>query len=471
MSKRAAPSSRSPSPSRQRRYSEQGSGRIEKREDDAEQDVGLSRTSTLENAGFLDTASSSLFSRFSFLSASTSSMSSSSTAVEMTKPEPSSPRLSSPALVATTSAYHAPQQQVWYSSISNATKKPRIHHPRSHPQSMSPSGFNPEATTSRLQTYASIQAQSREEVIAMMENTLRELLPIEMEELNRIRAEKERLTEEVDELRVRAELEGQAEVLREIRAMRSEIGDIKMLKKEIGELKAELQGVKTEIARDRTTSMSAISAPPRINPPQLLALSDPSPSSMPPPMLTGFVRHTGPLCGPGVPPPEPSIPSSLCQSQPASTPAQATSPPSKPSSSRSASSTSVTGASSNSYSTLSTAPSSRDCTLVAYAHRFHNVIQPSTTTRVVRQQTAFGVRIPDEVWDEREFQVPMWIWQRSDSDVRVKQEERSDSPDLDVARPRYSKELAPEIEEVTKRYLLSLARVLASVERRMAEQP
>ena len=75
------------------------------------------------------------------------------------------------------------------------------------------------------------------------------------------------------------------------------------------------------------------------------------------------------------------------------------------------------------------------------------------------------MRIPDEVWDEREFQVPMWIWQRSDSDVRVKQEERSDSPDLDVARPRYSKELAPEIEEVTKRYLLSLARGLASVER------
>ncbi|KAI3597549.1 hypothetical protein WG66_003201 [Moniliophthora roreri] len=47
--------------------------------------------------------------------------------------------------------------------------------------------------------------------------------------------------------------------------------------------------------------------------------------------------------------------------------------------------------------------------------RFQHMIYTSTKSRVVRQQTAFGVKIPEEVFDdEGEFKIPMWIWQKGD---------------------------------------------------------
>uniref|UniRef100_A0A0W0FDS5 Uncharacterized protein n=1 Tax=Moniliophthora roreri TaxID=221103 RepID=A0A0W0FDS5_MONRR len=298
MSKRAAPS-RSPSPARRRRHSEQipqengkGKGKdVETRLDE------LPSSTSQEGSGLFRSASGSLFSRFSFLSASTSSLSSSSTAVEAPKSEPTSPILTSPVLVpATTSPSRPRPQQVWYSSISNASisHNKRRRRPSCHEsEPVSPVVPQP-------QPQPQSQPQKHEAVIVKVEDTFRELVTAEMDELNRIREEKERLTEEIEELRVRAELEGQGEVLREIRALRSEMGEIKTLRKEVGDLKAELEGVRAEVARGRTEhthcATTPISAPPRISQPvqpQMLRSGDTSLSSTAPLMLGSWSQPSG----------------------------------------------------------------------------------------------------------------------------------------------------------------------------------
>ncbi|EEB98728.1 hypothetical protein MPER_01715 [Moniliophthora perniciosa FA553] len=120
-----------------------------------------------------------------------------------------------------------------------------------------------------------------------------------MDELKRMREEKERLTEEIEELRVLAELEGQGEVLREIRALRDEMSEIKTLRKEMGDLKAELEGVRAEVVRGKTQpthyASIPISALPRISQPvqpQILRSGDTSLSSTGPLILGSWSQHS-----------------------------------------------------------------------------------------------------------------------------------------------------------------------------------